>query len=240
MSSNDYYSSTNYATRLVGDNLVIYTPFDVYDMTQPTFRWPVVRRWRRTTSARSTSTAAAGPCSTPPTSTGRSATDRRSDRPHRLRLPARPGRRGGATSNAAAPPSSARARSQWYVTETRRLSVDGRRATYASYESPGLRRRAATFDGAATQPALLYRVPVDGAAPRPDRRRAACRPTSSRCTPRRPLPGPAQGPPRNCRDGPDARRGSPISTCRCAASARPSREAARDALHAAARRQVAP
>ncbi len=29
MSSNDYYSSSNYATRLIGDNLVIYTPFDV-------------------------------------------------------------------------------------------------------------------------------------------------------------------------------------------------------------------
>jgi len=45
MSSNDYYSSTNYASRLVGDNLVVYTPFNVYAMTRPDFRWPMVRRW---------------------------------------------------------------------------------------------------------------------------------------------------------------------------------------------------
>jgi hypothetical protein len=45
MSSNDYYSSTNYASRLVGDNLVVYTPFSLYSMTRPDFRWPMVRRW---------------------------------------------------------------------------------------------------------------------------------------------------------------------------------------------------
>ncbi len=45
LSSNDYYSSSNYATRLIGDNLVIYTPFDVLDMSRATFSWPVVRRW---------------------------------------------------------------------------------------------------------------------------------------------------------------------------------------------------
>jgi hypothetical protein len=45
ISSNDYYSSTNYATRLIGDNLVIYTPFSVLDMTMASFKWPVVRRW---------------------------------------------------------------------------------------------------------------------------------------------------------------------------------------------------
>ncbi|MEA3065778.1 MAG: hypothetical protein QOJ27_2230, partial [Sphingomonadales bacterium] len=45
ISSNDYYSSSNYATRLIGDNLVIYTPFEVSDMARSTFRWPVVRRW---------------------------------------------------------------------------------------------------------------------------------------------------------------------------------------------------
>jgi hypothetical protein len=45
ISSNDYYSSSNYATRLIGDRLVIYTPFEVSDMAEQTFRWPVVRRW---------------------------------------------------------------------------------------------------------------------------------------------------------------------------------------------------
>jgi hypothetical protein len=45
VSSNDYYDSSNYATRLVGDSLVIYTPFRVADMAGATFKWPVVRRW---------------------------------------------------------------------------------------------------------------------------------------------------------------------------------------------------
>ena len=45
VSSNDYYDSSNYATRLIGDNLVIYTPFSVASMARATFKWPVVRRW---------------------------------------------------------------------------------------------------------------------------------------------------------------------------------------------------
>lgn len=45
MSSNDYFSSTNYATRLIGDSLVVYTPFNVAHMASHGFVWPVVRRW---------------------------------------------------------------------------------------------------------------------------------------------------------------------------------------------------
>jgi hypothetical protein len=45
VSSNDYYDTSNYATRLIGDNLVIYTPFEVSDMARDSFGWPVVRRW---------------------------------------------------------------------------------------------------------------------------------------------------------------------------------------------------
>lgn len=45
LSSDDYYSSSNYATRLIGDNLVIYTPYSVAAMLLRNFRWPVVRRW---------------------------------------------------------------------------------------------------------------------------------------------------------------------------------------------------
>jgi hypothetical protein len=46
MSSNDYYSGDNYATRLVGDSLVVYSP-----MLLQAFRpdspipWPLIRRW---------------------------------------------------------------------------------------------------------------------------------------------------------------------------------------------------
>jgi hypothetical protein len=46
LSSNDYYDSDNYATRLVGDNLVVYAPMEVseVDPDEP-IKWPLVRRW---------------------------------------------------------------------------------------------------------------------------------------------------------------------------------------------------
>ncbi|HZF95117.1 MAG TPA: beta-propeller domain-containing protein [Allosphingosinicella sp.] len=42
ISSDDYYSPTGYATRLVGDNLLVYTPFDISTAEAP--RLPEVRR----------------------------------------------------------------------------------------------------------------------------------------------------------------------------------------------------
>ncbi len=48
ISSNDYYSATNYATRLVGDSLVVYTPFAIDSnggFDGGGFNWPTVRRW---------------------------------------------------------------------------------------------------------------------------------------------------------------------------------------------------
>lgn len=46
LSSNDYYDSSNYATRLVGDNLVVYTPIALSELRADRgFGWPVVRRW---------------------------------------------------------------------------------------------------------------------------------------------------------------------------------------------------
>jgi hypothetical protein len=48
LSSNDYYDSENYATRLVNGNLVIYTPLDVSEMgSEDRPKWPLVRRWVR-------------------------------------------------------------------------------------------------------------------------------------------------------------------------------------------------
>ncbi len=44
ISSEDYYDSSNYATRLVGDRLIIYTPFEPEDLVNRRNR-PVVRRW---------------------------------------------------------------------------------------------------------------------------------------------------------------------------------------------------
>jgi len=45
ISSNDYYSTSNYATRLIGDNLVVYTPFNLISMTSAPEHWPLIRRW---------------------------------------------------------------------------------------------------------------------------------------------------------------------------------------------------
>jgi hypothetical protein len=48
ISSNDYYDDDNYATRLSGDRLVVYTPFFVEDIADDRdWEWPAVRRWRR-------------------------------------------------------------------------------------------------------------------------------------------------------------------------------------------------
>ncbi len=44
ISSEDYYDVDNYATRVVGDRLVIYTPYDPEDLVNRRNR-PVVRRW---------------------------------------------------------------------------------------------------------------------------------------------------------------------------------------------------
>jgi hypothetical protein len=47
LSSNDYYDSRNYATRLVDGNLLIYTPLALnqIDPGQP-IPWPLIRRWQ--------------------------------------------------------------------------------------------------------------------------------------------------------------------------------------------------
>jgi beta propeller domain-containing protein len=52
ISSNDYYSDNNYATRLIDGNLVTYTPLRVSDMARAGYRWPVVRRWLAEDDAR--------------------------------------------------------------------------------------------------------------------------------------------------------------------------------------------
>ncbi|MGZ8336914.1 MAG: beta-propeller domain-containing protein [Allosphingosinicella sp.] len=44
LSSNDYYSTENYATRLVGDQLVFYAPLALDSAADGGFRWPRLRR----------------------------------------------------------------------------------------------------------------------------------------------------------------------------------------------------
>ncbi|MEJ7624644.1 MAG: beta-propeller domain-containing protein [Pyrinomonadaceae bacterium] len=45
--SNDYYSSRNYASRLIGDKLVFYTPQYLGYGGEPTKQFPAVRKWRK-------------------------------------------------------------------------------------------------------------------------------------------------------------------------------------------------
>ena len=46
LSSDDYYDGDNYATRLVGDNLVVYAPMSIADIDpDEPIKWPLVRRW---------------------------------------------------------------------------------------------------------------------------------------------------------------------------------------------------
>jgi Beta propeller domain len=44
ISSDDYYDSSNYATRIVGNRLVVYTPYSLDDIEEREDR-PVIRRW---------------------------------------------------------------------------------------------------------------------------------------------------------------------------------------------------
>jgi hypothetical protein len=46
--SNDYYSSRNYASRLIGDKLIFYTPLYLWPGAQdPTAGFPALRKWHR-------------------------------------------------------------------------------------------------------------------------------------------------------------------------------------------------
>lgn len=46
--SNDYYSSRNYASRLIGNKLIFYTPMYLgYSGGDPTTRYPAVRKWHK-------------------------------------------------------------------------------------------------------------------------------------------------------------------------------------------------
>ena len=165
MSSNDYYSSTNYASRLVGNNLVVYTPFNLVSMTRPTFRWPMVRRWvegedRLAADRRGRPLFDAGQIYRPVRDNGDMPTV------HTVSVcplgEVGPGRELECRSTAFVGPNQA----QWYVTEqdaylwtTPYGSQYSRAAGETDCQAP---RRFAADDYA---PAVLFRVPLSGAAP---------------------------------------------------------------------------
>lgn len=50
--SNDYYSSRNYASRLIGDKLIFYSPLYFYPNVEAPFQsFPAVRKWRKGATA---------------------------------------------------------------------------------------------------------------------------------------------------------------------------------------------
>ncbi|MEK6335460.1 MAG: beta-propeller domain-containing protein [Acidobacteriota bacterium] len=50
--SNDYYSSRNYASRLIGSKLIFYTPLYMYpESTDPFAQFPAVRKWHKGATA---------------------------------------------------------------------------------------------------------------------------------------------------------------------------------------------
>ena len=50
--SNDYYSSRNYASRLIGSKLIFYTPLYMYpDSNDPFAQFPAVRKWHKGATA---------------------------------------------------------------------------------------------------------------------------------------------------------------------------------------------
>jgi hypothetical protein len=157
ISSNDYYSSSNYATRLIGDHLVIYTPFAVSDMARATFRWPVVRRWLPEES-REAALRRGRPLFDP---AGIYRPVRSDEDPtiHTVSVcplgPTGSGRDLECRTTAFVGPNT----SQWYVTETDAFLWTTSREHY-SYDSQACDSPRLEAD---LQPALVYRVPVDGA-----------------------------------------------------------------------------
>ena len=160
ISSNDYYDSRNYATRLIGDELVIYTPFEVSEMARDHFAWPVVRRWlpeesRYDENQRTTPLFDAKHIYRPVRDT---------DDPvvHTVSVcplgPIGPMRDLECRSTAFVGPN----RAQWYVTDTDAYLWMVSREYY-SYDSQACDLPRG-FEGD-FQPALLYRVPIGGAAP---------------------------------------------------------------------------
>lgn len=160
ISSNDYYDSRNYATRLIGENLVIYTPLEVSEMAWDDFTWPTVRRWLPEESRyheiiRSVPLLDADQIYRP-------VRDTEDPTVHSVSVcplgPVGPMHDLECRTTAFVGPN----RAQWYVTDSDAFLWMVSREYY-SYDSQACDLPHG-FDGD-FQPALLYRVPIGGAAP---------------------------------------------------------------------------
>ena len=237
MSSNDYYSSSNYATRLIGDNLVIYTPFRVAAMTQADVqmagRAPLALRRRAPGRHR--------PPQPAPVRRGRDLPPG----PRRPRIrPSTPSRSARWATVGSERDLECRTTafigpntSQWYVTESDAFLWTVSR-DYQSYESQACDAR----------PDLRGKLRAGLALPGAGRRRrarawsarAACRPTNSRCRRRAAASMPCSRTGRAiAATSPAPRRGSTYLDIPLASFGGTVREVGAGPLHAAARRQIA-
>jgi hypothetical protein len=158
MSSNDYYSSTNYATRLIGDNLVVYTPFNVSHMASQSFVWPVVRRW--TAGEPSDARLRSGRPLFDATQVYRPVQNLRDPTVHTVSVcplgrASEAGRNLECRSTAFVGPNTA----QWYVTDTDAFLWTTDRI-YSSYDPQSCDAPASFENG--FEPALVYRTDVEG------------------------------------------------------------------------------
>jgi hypothetical protein len=174
ISSNDYYSDTNYSTRLIGGNLVTYTPLRVSDMAPAGYRWPVIRRWLAEDDAREIAEGRAdrrerderGEVAGPPLLDAariyRPVADTDDPVIHTVSVCPLDSTASGAAlicrTTAFAGPNPV----QWYVTNTDVFLWAAAEPDYRNVEEcrPGANSALADF-----APAYLYRVPVSGARP---------------------------------------------------------------------------
>lgn len=158
MSSNDYYSSTNYATRLIGDDLVVYTPFNVAHMANQSFVWPVVRRW--TAGEPADARLRTGRPLFDATQVYRPVQDMRDPTVHTVSVcplgrASEPGRTLECRSTAFIGPNTA----QWYVSQSDAFLWTTDRY-YTSYDPQSCDVRDTFEQG--FEPALVYRTAIDG------------------------------------------------------------------------------
>ncbi len=174
ISSNDYYSDNNYATRLIDGNLVTYTPLRVRDMAHAGYRWPVIRRWLAEDDAREIAEGrpdrrerrergeVVGPPLLDAAQIYRPVTDVEDPVIHTLSVCPLGSTAGGhglqcRTTAFAGPP-----RPEWLVTGTEVFLWTGAEPGYGNREDcrPGANAALADFESA-----YLYRVPLSGARP---------------------------------------------------------------------------
>lgn len=160
ISSDDYYDTSNYATRLIGDNLVIYTPFDITNLGDPR-QWPVVRRWMPEDSRDDTRRRNGGRDLFDASQVYRPVRDVEDPVVHTVSVcplgPVGPERDLECRTTGFVGPNDA----QWYVSEDDAFLWTVSR-DYDSFDY----QSCDAFSLDQYEPALVYRVPIDGAAPR--------------------------------------------------------------------------